>query len=84
MISRAGRLIGTALDSTEISAEALAKAVGISTLAINEVRRGEAIMPLGKQLLLAQFVIATSPKLRQQGHALEAQVLAARRPNLPD
>ena len=77
MISRAGRLIGTALDSAEISAEAMGSAVGVSSTAINEIRLGEAIMPLSQQLLLARFVIATSPKLRRQGHALEAQVLAA-------
>lgn len=77
MITRAGRLIGTAMDSAEISAEALGQAVGISSGAINEIRIGEAIMPLAQQLLLARFVISTSPKLRRQGHALEAQVLAA-------
>jgi hypothetical protein len=77
MMSRAGRLIGTALDSAEVSAEALGNALGISSLAINEVRLGEAIMPLSQQLRLARFIIATLPQLRGQAHALEAQALAA-------
>ena len=76
MISRAGRLIRAALDSSDVSAEALGEAVGISSLAINEIRLGEAIMPLSQQLRLARFV-ATLPNLRGQAHALEAQALAA-------
>jgi hypothetical protein len=77
MMSRAGRLIGAAVDSAEISVEALGNAVGISATAINEVRLGEAIMPLSQQLRLARFIIATLPKLRGQAHALEAQATAA-------
>lgn len=77
MMSSAGRLIATALASADVSAEALGEAVGISSVAINEVRRGEAIMPLAQQLRLARFVIAMVPTLRGQAHALEAQTLAA-------
>ena len=77
MMSRAGRLIGTALASAEVSAEALGDAVGISSIAINEIRIGEAIMPLAQQLRLARFVIDTLPNLRREAHALEAQALAA-------
>ena len=77
MLSRAGRLIGTALASAELSAETLGNAVGLSGVAINEVRLGEAIMPLSQQLRLARFIMATSPHLRHQAQALEAQALAA-------
>ena len=77
MMSRAARLIGTALASAEVSAEVLGNAVGISGVAINEIRLGEAIMPLTQQLRLARFVLATLPNLRRQAHALEAQALAA-------
>lgn len=77
MMSRAGRLIGTALDSAEVSAEALGSATGMSSVGLNEVRLGEAIMPFSQQLRLARFVIATLPSFRRQAQALEAQVLAA-------
>ena len=77
MKTRAARLIETALASAEVSAQALGQAVGISTVVLNEIRLGEAIMPVAQQLRLARFVIATLPKLRGQAHALEGQALAA-------
>lgn len=77
MISRAGRLIGNALNSAEVTAETLGQALGISSAAINEVRLGEAIMPVAQQARLARFIIETVPSLAGQGHALEAQALAA-------
>jgi hypothetical protein len=77
MSTRSSRLLGSFLDSGEMTEEDLARELVVSPDEVRKYRNGETVMPLSRQLVLAKLVIARSISLRRQGHALQAQVVAA-------
>ena len=55
----------------------VAQALSCSANELELFAAGEPVMPLSRQLSLAQFVIAKVPALARRGYALKAQVSAA-------
>jgi hypothetical protein len=77
MIPRSAALLKALIAREEFSLPHLAQSLDCSLEEVGAFAEGNPVMPLTRQLLLAEFVIAKVPALARRGHALKAQVIAA-------
>ena len=78
MISRAARLLQLLTDSGAFTTHDMGREMNASTEDIEAYISGALKMPLSKQMRLALLVIDQSPRFVRSGHALRAQVVAAK------
>jgi hypothetical protein len=77
MIPRSAALLKALLARSEFTDTHVAEALDCSPNDLESFSTGQQVMPLNRQLKLAEFIIARVPALARRGHALKAQVSAA-------
>lgn len=75
--SRAVRLLQRLIGRELASAEALARALSISSYQLEEYRTGRSRLPLHTQRRLAELIISSVPELAREAHRLQLQCRAA-------
>jgi hypothetical protein len=77
VIPRSAALLKALIARAEFSMPHLAETLDCAPDEVEAFAEGNPVMPLTRQLLLAEFVILKVPALARRGHALKAQAIAA-------
>ena len=77
MIPRSSRLLTSLITAKEFTVHELADQLLVSVAVLEQYLSATMIMPLSRQMLLANFVVAKSKSLKRAGIQLHAQVVAA-------
>ena len=77
MIPRSSRLLASLIEANEFTAQQLADNLLVSLPVVEQYLAATMVMPLSRQMLLANFVVAKSKTLKRAGVQLHAQVVAA-------
>lgn len=77
MIPRSSKLLSSLIAAKEFTAQELADNLLVSLPVVEQYIAATMVMPLSRQMLLANFVIAKSKTLKRAGSQLQGQVVAA-------
>ena len=77
MIPRSSKLLSSLIAADEFTAQELADTLLVSLQVMEQYIGATMVMPLSRQMVLANFVIAKSKTLKRAGVQLQGQVIAA-------